>query len=132
MPAPTCPTLARPRITVVAVQSVVGTFYGLTRDELLSRCTQRSVSAPRQVAMYLAKHLTRQSYPNLGRRFGNRDHTTVLHAVRRVASWRENDASFDTLIDGLTLELTRAAGAVQSAGVAQPSCCISTSRPWLN
>ena len=110
MPAPT-PARDHPRITVAAVQSAVGRFYGLTRDELLSRRRYRAFSTPRQIAMYLAKHLTLQSYPNLGRRFGDRDHTTVLHAVRKVAALRETNAWIAGDIDALALGLTAAVAA---------------------
>jgi chromosomal replication initiator protein len=54
----------------------------------------RNVARPRQVAMYLAKQLTSRSLPEIGRRFGNRDHTTVMHAVSRVAELMQADGSF--------------------------------------
>ena len=106
MPGQFSATSDLPHVTVATIQLVVGDFYGLTRDQLLSRCARRQVSAPRQIAMYLAKHLTRQSYPNLGRRFGDRDHTTVLHAVRKVASLRQSDPRVALHLDALTSELT--------------------------
>ena len=55
----------------------------------------RAVARPRQVAMYLAKQLTSRSLPEIGRKFGNRDHTTVMHAVRRVEELRTDDNSFN-------------------------------------
>ena len=55
----------------------------------------RSVARPRQVAMYLAKQLTTRSLPEIGRKFGGRDHTTVMHAVRKVDELREHDTSFN-------------------------------------
>ena len=54
----------------------------------------RNVARPRQVAMYLAKQLTSRSLPEIGRRFGNRDHTTVMHAVSRIAELMQADGSF--------------------------------------
>ena len=59
----------------------------------------RAVARPRQVAMYLCKQLTSRSLPEIGRKFGGRDHTTVIHAVRKVEELRASDASFDEDIE---------------------------------
>jgi chromosomal replication initiator protein len=59
----------------------------------------RNVARPRQVAMYLAKQLTSRSLPEIGRKFGGRDHTTVMHGVKRVEQLRETDAAFAEDID---------------------------------
>lgn len=72
------------RKTVAEIQKVVAAHYGLTTTELISDCRMRYVARPRQVAMWIAKQITTRSLPDIGRRFGNRDHTTVLHAVRRI------------------------------------------------
>lgn len=60
-------------------------YYGLSKSEFLSHRRSREVVRPRQVAMYLANQLTRMSYPKIGRRIGNRDHTTVMHAVKLIS-----------------------------------------------
>jgi chromosomal replication initiator protein len=59
----------------------------------------RAVARPRQVAMYLAKQLTSRSLPEIGRKFGNRDHTTVMHAVARVAELMEQDSEFQERVE---------------------------------
>ena len=66
--------------------------YTLRLSDLLSARRARQVARPRQVAMYLAKTLTSRSLPDIGRRFGGRDHTTVIHAVRRIEELRATDA----------------------------------------
>jgi len=71
--------------SIVAIQDAVCAHFGLTRETLLSRSRAERVVWPRQVAMYLAKELTEHSLPSIGREFGGRDHTTVMHACRRVA-----------------------------------------------
>jgi chromosomal replication initiator protein len=72
------------RVTVEGIQKFVSERYGLPRTDLLSQRRSPSIVRPRQIAMYLSKVLTQRSMPEIGRRFGGRDHTTVLHAVRRI------------------------------------------------
>jgi chromosomal replication initiator protein len=71
-------------IRIEDIQRVVAVHYQVSRSDLLSSRRTRAIVVPRQVAMYLAKVLTPRSLPEIGRRFGNRDHTTVLHAVRKI------------------------------------------------
>jgi chromosomal replication initiation ATPase DnaA len=72
------------RMPIAHVQQVVACYYGLTQDDMRSADRSAAISHPRQIAMYLARELTSHSLPELGRRFGGKDHTTVLHAVRTV------------------------------------------------
>ncbi|WCR55581.1 chromosomal replication initiator protein DnaA [Bartonella clarridgeiae] len=72
------------RIRIEEIQRTVARHYNISRQDLLSNRRTRTVVKPRQVAMYLAKVLTPRSLPEIGRRFGGRDHTTVLHAVRKI------------------------------------------------
>lgn len=69
---------------VEEIQRAVCQFYGVSKLDLLSKRRTANICRPRQIAMYLAKTLTFRSLPEIGRRFGNRDHTTVLHAVRKI------------------------------------------------
>ncbi|MDR1708799.1 MAG: chromosomal replication initiator protein DnaA [Candidatus Accumulibacter sp.] len=79
------------QITVENIQKTVADYYGIRMADLLSRRRTRQIARPRQIAMWLAKDLTSQSYPSIGEAFGGRDHTTVLHAVRTIDSLRERD-----------------------------------------
>ncbi|WP_455474239.1 chromosomal replication initiator protein DnaA [Bartonella sp. B30(2025)] len=72
------------RIRIEEIQRTVARHYNISKQDLLSNRRTRTVVKPRQVAMYLAKMLTPRSLPEIGRRFGGRDHTTVLHAVRKI------------------------------------------------
>jgi chromosomal replication initiator protein len=72
------------RYTIRQIQQRVASFYGLPVLEMVSARRARVVARPRQVAMYLSRELTPQSLPEIGRRFGNRDHTTVIHAIRQI------------------------------------------------
>ena len=72
------------RVKIEDIQRVVARQYNVSRSDLLSSRRTANVVRPRQVAMYLAKTLTLRSLPEIGRRFGGRDHTTVLHAVRKI------------------------------------------------
>ncbi|MDX2156590.1 MAG: chromosomal replication initiator protein DnaA, partial [Hyphomicrobiaceae bacterium] len=72
------------RIRIDDILRVVSRHYGVSRGDILSQRRHRSVVWPRQIGMYLAKQLTHRSLPEIGRRFGNRDHTTVLHAIRKI------------------------------------------------
>ena len=82
------------RITIEEIQCKVAEHFSIRLTDMSSARRARSVARPRQVAMYLAKQLTQRSLPEIGRRFGNRDHTTVMHAVSRVGELMSRDAGF--------------------------------------
>jgi chromosomal replication initiator protein len=82
------------RVTIEEIQKRVAEHYHLRLSEMSSARRARNVARPRQVAMYLAKQLTSRSLPEIGRKFGNRDHTTVMHACTRVAEIMGVDAGF--------------------------------------
>lgn len=90
---------------VRTIQDVVAEHFELSFDELLSGGRSRSFARPRQVAMYLCKRLTRRSYPDIGRRFGGRDHTTVLHAVRTIERLSTEDPDLARDVEDLTRRL---------------------------
>ncbi len=73
------------RVSVEDIQKHVATYYNIRTVDMFSARRSRAVARPRQIAMFLAKDLTTLSYPEIGRRFGGRDHTTIMHAVRKVA-----------------------------------------------
>ena len=78
------------RVKIEDIQRIVARQYNVSRADLLSSRRTANVVRPRQVAMYLAKTLTLRSLPEIGRRFGGRDHTTVLHAVRKIENLVEH------------------------------------------
>ncbi|MEG6508404.1 chromosomal replication initiator protein DnaA [Methyloligella sp. 2.7D] len=80
------------RVRIDDIQRTVSKHYGVNRGDLLSGRRSRSIVRPRQIGMYLSKLLTSRSLPEIGRRFGNRDHTTVLHAIRKVEELMSGDA----------------------------------------
>jgi chromosomal replication initiator protein len=82
------------RVTIEEIQKKVAEHYHIRLTDMSSARRARNVARPRQVAMYLAKQLTQRSLPEIGRRFGNRDHTTVMHACARIAELMERDAGF--------------------------------------
>lgn len=82
------------RVTIEEIQRKVAEHYNIRLTDMSSARRARNVARPRQVAMYLAKQLTSRSLPEIGRRFGNRDHTTVMHAVSRVAELMQADSTF--------------------------------------
>ena len=82
------------RVSIEEIQRKVAEHYNIRLTDMSSARRARNVARPRQVAMYLAKQLTQRSLPEIGRRFGNRDHTTVMHAVARVAELMKQDAGF--------------------------------------
>lgn len=83
------------KLTIDDIQRRVADHYALKVNDLLSARRTREIARPRQVAMYLAKMLTPRSLPEIGRRFGGRDHTTVLHAVKRIEALRATDHELD-------------------------------------
>ncbi|HTN15526.1 MAG TPA: chromosomal replication initiator protein DnaA [Sphingomonadaceae bacterium] len=95
----------RKRITIDEIQRTVCQFYRVDRSEMSSKRRARAVVRPRQVAMYLAKVLTPRSYPEIGRKFGGRDHSTVIHAVRLIEDLRKRDADMDGDVRSLLRQL---------------------------
>jgi chromosomal replication initiator protein len=93
------------RVRIEDIQRVVARQYNVSRADLLSSRRTANVVRPRQVAMYLAKVLTLRSLPEIGRRFGGRDHTTVLHAVRKIEALAGNDAALAEEIESLKRQL---------------------------
>ncbi|MBI4275658.1 MAG: chromosomal replication initiator protein DnaA [Rhizobiales bacterium] len=93
------------RVKIEDIQRVVARQYNVSRSDLLSSRRTANVVRPRQVAMYLAKTLTLRSLPEIGRRFGGRDHTTVLHAVRKIEHLVGNDTSLADEIELLKRQL---------------------------
>jgi chromosomal replication initiator protein len=93
------------RISIDEIQSRVSDHYRIRKAEMTSARRAREVARPRQVAMYLSKQLTPRSLPEIGRRFGGRDHTTVIHAVRQIEKLRAQDPELDSDIRLLTRQL---------------------------
>lgn len=82
------------RVTIEEIQRKVAEHCNIRQTDMTSARRARAVARPRQIAMYLAKQLTSRSLPEIGRKFGNRDHTTVMHAISRVAELMEKDSAF--------------------------------------
>ena len=87
------------RVTIEDIQRRVAEHYSLRLADMHSERRARAVARPRQVAMYLAKQLTSRSLPEIGRKFGGRDHTTVMHAVRRIEELRNSDRAISEDVD---------------------------------
>ncbi|MFB2549904.1 chromosomal replication initiator protein DnaA [Ensifer soli] len=87
------------RVRIEDIQRVVAKHYNVSRQELVSNRRTRVIVKPRQIAMYLAKALTPRSFPEIGRRFGGRDHTTVLHAVRKIEDMIAGDTKLSHEIE---------------------------------
>lgn len=86
---------ANRRITIEEIQKCVAEHFNIKLVEMSSARRSRQVARPRQIAMYLSKQLTTRSLPEIGRKFGGRDHTSVMHAVRKVEELRAADSNFD-------------------------------------
>jgi chromosomal replication initiator protein len=89
------------RITIEEIQRKVASHFNIRIADMHSARRSRSIARPRQIAMYLAKQLTQRSLPEIGRKFGGRDHTTVMHAVKKVDELRAADRHFDEDVDML-------------------------------
>jgi chromosomal replication initiator protein len=85
-------------ITIESIQKFISEYYQLKVHELKSRNNSKSVAMPRQVAMYLCKNLTSASLPEIGRSFGGKHHSTVIHSIRKVDELRKKDGNFNSLI----------------------------------
>jgi chromosomal replication initiator protein len=85
-------------VTIEGIQKYVSDYYQLKHGELKSRNNSKSIAMPRQIAMYLCKSLTNASLPEIGRSFGGKHHSTVIHSIRKIEALRQNDPNFNTLI----------------------------------
>ena len=92
-------------INVESIQNLVASHFNLNIQELLSPRRSRSLARPRQIAMYLAKQLTTNSLPDIGRKFSNRDHTTVIHAVKKIDQLIKNDNEIKQNVDEIKKKL---------------------------
>ena len=94
------------KVTIEIIQKHVANFYSLKLSELKSRNNARSVSQPRQIAMYICKSLTNASLPQIGKSFGGKHHSTVIHSIRKVEANRKTDATFNSLIENFLESFT--------------------------
>jgi len=94
-------------VTIQQIQKLVASTYKLTNEELISKNNARQISHPRQVAMYLCKHLTKHSYPEIGRAFGGKHHTTVMHSVEKIEALVGSDETLQRLISELSESLQK-------------------------
>jgi chromosomal replication initiator protein len=85
-------------VTIEIIQKFVADYYNLKMIDLKSRNNSKSIAKPRQIAMYLCKSLTHASLPEIGRSFGGKHHSTVIHSIRKVEELRKKDGNFNTLI----------------------------------
>ena len=86
-------------VTIEIIQKYVADYYNLKLVELKSRNNSKSIAMPRQIAMYLCKSLTHASLPEIGRSFGGKHHSTVIHSIRKVEELRKNDTDFNSLMN---------------------------------
>jgi chromosomal replication initiator protein len=83
------------QLTVERIQGVVAEYFKISLADMYSKRRLKSIVVPRQIAMYLCKELTKSSLPDIGDRFGKRDHTTVLHAVQKITAYRKTDSDLN-------------------------------------
>ena len=89
------------KVSIEEIQRVVAEHFNIRLSDMHSPQRSRSIARPRQIAMYLSKKLTQKSLPDIGHKFGGRDHTTVLHAIRKVEELRSTDSAFDEDVERL-------------------------------
>jgi len=99
---------AAPEVTISRIQEAVSQRFGVTLDELVSPRRSQAVAYPRQVAMYLSRELTDSSLPKIGKEFGGRDHTTVIHAKDKITRLIREDRSVYNLVQELTARIKQA------------------------
>ena len=90
------------KVTIESIQKAVSEEFGLRPAEIKTKNNSRAIVYPRQIAMYLAKHLTEASLPEIGRQFGGKHHTTVLHSVEKITQARKSDKDLNRLLNKLT------------------------------
>jgi chromosomal replication initiator protein len=94
------------KVTIESIQKAVSEQFGMRLPEIKAKNNARAVVYPRQIAMYLAKHLTEASLPEIGRQFGGKHHTTVLHSIDKIEEQRKNDKDLNRLLNKLAETLS--------------------------
>jgi chromosomal replication initiator protein len=94
------------KVTIESIQKASAEQFGLRLVEIKAKNNSRAIVYPRQIAMYLAKHLTEASLPEIGRQFGGKHHTTVLHSVEKIGELRKTDKDLNRLLNKLTEQLS--------------------------
>ena len=97
-----------PQVSIERIQEIVSERFGLSLDELCGDKRSQNIVYPRQVAMYLSRELTDSSLPKIGKQFGGRDHTTVIHATSKIARLIREDRSVYNLVQELTARIKQA------------------------
>ena len=87
------------------IQKAVAAYFSITTDDLVSKSRTKTLVRPRHVAMYLAKTMTTRSFPDIGRRFGGRDHSTVIHAVSKISAALPSDAALADDVEAIRRRL---------------------------
>ncbi len=105
-------------VSIKTIQKTICRYFGISQIELLSERRERAIVRPRQIAMYLAKTLTLRSLPDIGRRFGGRDHTTVLHAIRKTEERMTLNGDLRELVEQFEQALGGNDGRERSAEIA--------------
>ena len=95
-------------VSIEDIQEAVGAKFHVKIGELKSRRRSKTLVHPRQIAMYLCRELTEASFPEIGRHFGGKDHTTIIHACRQIAKAREADSALQITLEGLKEQILRA------------------------
>jgi hypothetical protein len=98
--------IASSKITIDAIKRVVCNHYGISHSDIISPRRDKKVGRPRMVAIYLSREFTEFGLPTIGRRFGNRDHTTALHSIRRMADLIMTDPVIAADVKSLSEQLT--------------------------
>lgn len=93
------------QVSIRSIQTAVCDRFGLSLEELCSEKRSQNIVYPRQVAMYLSRELTDSSLPKIGKEFGGRDHTTVIHATSKIANLIREDSSVYSLVQELTARI---------------------------
>lgn len=101
--------IARPKMA--EIKAVVARHNGLTVADLESACRKRTMAWPRQIAAYLCREMTQCSYPEIGRAFGDRDHTTILFSFRKIARLRADSAELEATLEAYRIDIRSVAEA---------------------
>jgi chromosomal replication initiator protein len=94
------------KISIESIQKAVAEQFGMRLAEIKAKNNSRSVVVPRQIAMYLAKQMTDASLPEIGRQFGGKHHTTVMHSIDKIGELRKSDKDLNRMLNQLTEHLT--------------------------
>ena len=99
------PTISNKQIDIALIQNEVEHFFGITHEDMISSKRSKGITTPRHIAIYLSRYMTEESLESIGKKFGGRDHTTIMHSVNKIEHDQKDNRTLFDQIEQLTIRI---------------------------